>query len=129
MEDGFELDLACLRVLLGEIMMSQDIHFCGSWKRERELVVFYTISHVELQNSTSPKDYFPVLKYKVHFAFSLSSTLLGTWVLVLLLQHALIIGDSQLCFIHCDTVEDEGYLVPFWMERSSYHLEAHRILQ
>ncbi len=39
------------------------------------------------------------------------------------------IGDSQLCFVRCDAVEDEGYLVPSWMERSSYHLEAHRFLQ
>ncbi len=57
------------------------------------------------------------------------STVLGTWVLVMLLQHALTIGDSQLCFSRCDALEDEGYLVPFWMERSSYHLEAHWILQ
>jgi hypothetical protein len=54
---------------------------------------------------------------------------LGTWVLVLLLQHAPTIGDSRLYFVRCDAIEDEGYLAPFWMERSSYHLEAHRILQ
>ncbi len=41
----------------------------------------------------------------------------------------LAIGDSQLCFVRCDAVEDEGYLVPFWMEKPLYHLEAHRILQ
>jgi hypothetical protein len=44
---------------------------------------------------------------------SWESTVLGTWVLVLLLQHAPTIGDSQLCFSRCDAVEDEGYLVPF----------------
>jgi hypothetical protein len=39
------------------------------------------------------------------------------------------IGDSQLCFSRCDAVEDEGYLVPFWMGRPLNHLEAHRVLQ
>ncbi len=57
-----ELDLACLTALLGKIMMSQDIHFCGSWKREQELVLFYTSSCVEFRNSTYPKDNFPVLR-------------------------------------------------------------------
>ncbi len=38
----FELDLACLAALLGKTMMSQDVHFRGSWKREQELVLFYT---------------------------------------------------------------------------------------
>ncbi len=69
---SFKLDLACLRVLLGKIMMSQDVHFCCSWKRERALVLFNTSSHVEFRNSTSPKEYLTVLRYEVHFAFSLS---------------------------------------------------------
>jgi hypothetical protein len=43
----FNLDLACLVVLLGKIMMSQDVHFRGSWKRKQELVLFYTSSRVE----------------------------------------------------------------------------------
>jgi hypothetical protein len=40
-EGGFELDLACLVALLGEIMMSQDVCFSWLfWKMERELVLF-----------------------------------------------------------------------------------------
>ncbi len=35
---SFELDLACLPALLGKIMMSQDVRFRGSWKREQGLV-------------------------------------------------------------------------------------------
>ncbi len=68
----FELNLACLAALLGKVMMSQDVHFCGSWKREQELVLFYTSSRVELRNSTYPNRFFLVLRYEVNFAFSIS---------------------------------------------------------
>ncbi len=70
MEGGFELDLACLAALLGEIMMSQDVRFRGYWKREQELVLFYTSSRVELRNSTYPNRLLLVLRYKVNFSFS-----------------------------------------------------------
>ena len=57
-EGGFELDLASLAEASGKIMMSQDVHFRGSLKKERGLVWFCTSSRLELRKSTSPIDFF-----------------------------------------------------------------------
>ena len=70
MEGGFELDLACLAALLGELMMSQDVRFRGFWKREREPVLFDTGSRVELRNSTYPNRLFSSFGVRGKFSFS-----------------------------------------------------------
>ena len=69
-EGGFELDLACLAALLGEIMMSQDVRF--SWLFGKGSTSWYWLYQLPRgsANSTSPNRFFLVLGYEVSIAFS-----------------------------------------------------------
>ena len=103
---SFELDLACLAVLRGEIMMSQDVRFRGFWKREREPVLFDTGSHVELQNSTYPNRLFSSFGVRGR---SWESTVLGSIVGVF----ALVEVFNRL------TARPDGSQRPDWIPRTS----------
>ena len=67
---GFELDLACLAALRGEIMMSQDVRFRGFGKGSESRFCLIPAPAWNCEILPTPIDYFLVLGYEVSLAFS-----------------------------------------------------------